>query len=94
MLWLRDLASSGNFVGVVANSTTTPADGVDAPVVELPVDFQLVGTARRFNVPITSAEQAALHVNSRVVLVGDAVDPLQATVVAFCGDNEAQVELI
>lgn len=91
---MRDLPPRSKFVGVAANSTTAPTDGVDAPAIELLVDFQLVGMARRFNVPVTSAEQATLHVNSRVVLVGDAVEPLQATVVAFGGDNEVQVELI
>ncbi len=76
-------------------AATAPADdGTDSALLQLSLDYQLVGLATRFTIPVTVRERAQLEAESRVMLVGDAVEPVEAVVRANCGDLEADVEII
>ncbi len=63
------------------------------PVLEVPVDYSLVGYALEFSVCLSDRELATLQVGSVVTAVGDGVEDRTATVTGFLDDGWVSLRL-
>ena len=77
--------------------TGSALSGLDAvrreELMGLYVDYQVVGRASRFEVPVTADERCRLHVGSRVRLIGDGVADVFGVVRSLHATLDVEVEI-
>jgi hypothetical protein len=63
------------------------------PMLEVPVDYSLIGFALEFSVCLSDREMDALRVGSVIKVVGDGVEDKSASVTGFLADGWVSVRL-